>query len=531
MKNFKKMLLCLCCLSIIAYSCKEEPTPSPKMSISIQSELTVKEEGTATLTATLTPSDANAAITWASDNPLVATVTAIGTGGTATVTGVKEGITIIYAKSGNITSDACVVTVTKKIIECTDCPPPQSIKQARSEKRGVSFSFQMRDDVELLSSSVSWSYNWGDGIAEWINVLFKEHEMDYFPMAWNSVNKDRIRAHVQANPNCKYILAFNEPNLKDQANMTPAEAAAKWHTVKEIAAELNLKIISPAMNYGTLAGYHDPIKWLDEFFNQPGVSVDDVAGISIHSYVNMASSAKGFIDSFKKYGKPIWMTEFCAWEGGPVTLASQMNYMSQMLNYMESDPDVARYAWFIPRSGKYPAGTPPYMALLTSVQPIALTELGKVFVNISTLDKNAWYVTEAKINAEHYSNTCVSESVGVGVAFVSGPSIRPTTDPQDDNANSLELYNFSKDQWVEYQINVPEEKTYKFKLRHASFRDSEISIDRNGSFAKSLLIPATGSDTNWETTESSIQLPAGKHTLRFTVSTGAICLNWFALLQ
>lgn len=72
------------------------------------------------------------------------------------------------------------------------------------------------------------------------------------------------------------ILAYNEPNLTDQANMTPTRASELWPNLVAVAEKLGMRLTSPAMNYGTLAGYSDPEVWLDEFYSKPGVSLDDV---------------------------------------------------------------------------------------------------------------------------------------------------------------------------------------------------------------------------------------------------------------
>ena len=142
----------------------------------------------------------------------------------------------------------------------------------KSAKRGVSFGFTNILDLPLLSPYISWDYNWGNTPTDDAALWFDANEMDFCPMCWNgNYSVDRIRAFVAAHPKTKYLLAFNEPNLTDQARMTPAEAAAIWTPVVELAKELNLKLVSPAMNYGTLPGYSDPIKWLDEFFAQPNV--------------------------------------------------------------------------------------------------------------------------------------------------------------------------------------------------------------------------------------------------------------------
>ena len=160
--------------------------------------------------------------------------------------------------------------------------------QAKSLKKGVSFDFGRfpSEDVPLLAPAITWSYNWGIDTQVKAQEEFRKHSLDFCPMIWNgNWSLSRLEAYKQANPQTEYLLAFNEPNLTDQARMTPAQAAQLWPDVVAAAKELGLKLISPAMNYGTLTDYHDPYKWLDEFFECDGVSFDDVDGIAVHCFM------------------------------------------------------------------------------------------------------------------------------------------------------------------------------------------------------------------------------------------------------
>jgi hypothetical protein len=400
--------------------------------------------------------------------------------------------------------------------------PSTFAEQSRSLKKGVGFAFQVKGDVEALGSAISWSYNWGIDQLEVFDAPFAEYEIDYFPMAWNGVNETALRNYIATHPDCKYILAYNEPNLINQARMTPSQAAQKWPQLKAIADELGLKIISPAMNSGTLAGWEDPIKWLDAFFKL--VPISDVDAIAIHCYMPSAAAMKGFIERFKKYNKPIWVTEFCAWEGNSVTRASQMKYMCEIINYMEADPDVVHYAWFSPRVDDMTENDYPYMFLLNRIEPIQLTDLGEVFVNMSTQDKNAWYIAGQTIEAEHYSSICVVDSIGFN-GFATAPWMRPTTDEE----GTLELCQFLPDQWVEYQINVPATKTYTLTTRYACYYKSDMEVMVDGYLAAFVGYDSTGEDNVWDTNETGISLSKGKHTLRLKVTKGDVCLNWLKI--
>jgi len=391
--------------------------------------------------------------------------------------------------------------------------------QKKSFKRGVSYNFQMLEDVALLGPGISWFYNWGPDITKELSEEVAKPGLDYYPMIWNgNFSVERISAYKRDNPECEYILAFNEPNLTDQANMTPAEAAVHWPAVKHLADSLNMKIIAPAMNYGTLANYHDPIKWLDEFFEI--IPIEDVHGISIHCYMGTPASLKSYVNLFKKYNLPIWMTEFCAWESYISNITQQMNYMCDVLNYMECDPDVYRYAWFIPRwSG--PVDSYPYMQLLTKTKPYELSDLGKVYVNFSTFDKETYYIQDQKIPAEHYSKLNMTESA-TEEGWINSVRVRPTTDEEGE----LELTNFLKDYWVEYQVSVPSTKEYKLDIRYAGYRAGVIEVLVDGKVSHSIDMPSTGEDDVWETITTDFEMEKGKHTIRLKMEKGSLNINW-----
>lgn len=397
--------------------------------------------------------------------------------------------------------------------------------QTRSSKRGVSFNYQLTDDVNLLGQGISWSYNWASSLNSIFDQVMDDNNIDYCPMAWNGVNQTELRNYVASHPNCKYLLAFNEPNITDQANMTPAEAALKWDDVKSIADELNLKIISPAMNYGTLNGYSDPIVWLDEFFTL--VSIDDIDAIAVHCYMANAGSLKLYIERFKKYNKPIWLTEFCAWDGlnsDNFKALGQQQYLSDAVNYLEGDSLVFRYAWFIPRASGS-ADDFPYNFLLQNNGSAELTTLGQIFVQMSSQDKSIYYVEQQTIEAEHYSSICIAQAEEG--TWVNGPKLRITTDAPNE---SLELYNFLAGQWVEYQVQADRSKDFLLELRYACFVDSDLEIDIDGGYHTAYTLTNTGKDYIWSIADIPVKLSEGKHTIRIKLTKGTFCLNWLKFI-
>jgi hypothetical protein len=398
--------------------------------------------------------------------------------------------------------------------------------QKRSDKRGVSYDIPYIGDLPALSPGVSWFYNWGTSPNAVDNVYNNStNKMEYYPMAWNDINEANLRTFMTAHPECKYILAYNEPNLTDQANMTPAQAAAKWPTLKALAVALNLKIISPAMNYGTLSGYSDPIVWLDAFFKL--IPLSDIDGIAIHNYMNdPATATVWYVNKFTKYNKPIWMTEFCAWENNPplttsaaVGYAYQRDGMVQKIESLELNPLVAKYAWFIPRSGN--DGDYPYMQLLKKVQGTVpagtLTELGQIFVNMSSFDSTRFYGVNEKIAAKDYMK-----------------SYPVKLEASTDLASNIpiELVSFDSNLYAEYFINVPSAGIYPLTLRIANTAgvNPTFTISSNGVNLVTQSVTSTGGANNWDTRTINLNLPAGKQTLRITsTGTTGVKMQWLTL--
>lgn len=390
----------------------------------------------------------------------------------------------------------------------------------KSAKRGVAFSFTQMTDLPLLSPYVSWDYNWGPAPTTEAAMWFDANEMDFCPMCWNgNYNADKIRQFVAAHPKTKYLLAFNEPNLTDQANMTPAQAAQLWPHVVALAKELNLKLVSPAMNYGTLSGYSDPIKWLDEFFAQPGVSIDDVAAISVHCYMSSPNAVKNYIEKFRKYEKPVWLTEFCAWDPVPGSVTTQMDYMCSVLNYLEQEPLVERYAWFIPRaSGKVDSA--PYMQLLTHDSPAALTDLGKMYCYFSPMDSTCYLTANRPIYAGEYTRV-------KNYAM----TLRPTNDDELKDRigrDGLMITNFAEGQELTYQLALADD-VQQITLRYCSYTNAICEVLVDGVSQNYVNMPRNGSSTEW--TEAGVSLPIrkGNHRVTLSLVSGSCAFSGFQL--
>ena len=228
---------------------------------------------------------------------------------------------------------------------------------AKSAKRGVAYNFASQADLQAVSAGVSWWYNWGSkpdpALPSNAAALVG---MDYIPMLWNaSYDATTVENYIKANPAIKYLLVMNEPNLVDQANLTPAQAAAAWPGYEAVAAATGAKIVGPQITWGTMAGFSDPVVWMDAFIAAykaaNGNRAPQIDYLAFHWYDYGLNDQ---LNRLAKYGKPFWVTEFANWDNGDGsaaidTAAKQLAQMTDMVNTCETRADVFRYAWFTGR--------------------------------------------------------------------------------------------------------------------------------------------------------------------------------------
>jgi Glycosyl hydrolase catalytic core/Carbohydrate binding module (family 6)/Secretion system C-terminal sorting domain len=385
--------------------------------------------------------------------------------------------------------------------------------QFQSSKKGIAFGYLTADDIAEISKGMTWWYNWAVVPENGVKDIFGNYNMDFVPMAWNGLfDETSLRAFYETHPDTKYLLGFNEPNFQTQANLTPREAAALWPKLEAIAKDFNLKIVGPAVNYCDKCivingvAITDPVQYLDSFFAAcPACQVDYIA---VHNYMCYSGALSSYIERFKKYNKKIWLTEFACWDQANITLDMQKSYILGALDYLENDTMILRYSWFNgSRTNNYP-----YISLLKP-QSGVLTELGNLYVTYYPVHDTSIYTDiPARIEAEAY-NAMYGVSIE-GVKDVDGIADVGWIDAGD---------------WLEYNINVPENREYYVFFRIASNANTSLEVLENGSSLDTLQVPSSGGWQNWRTLEMPLALSQGKHKLRIFTGTGKFNLNWIMI--
>ena len=380
--------------------------------------------------------------------------------------------------------------------------------QTRSLKRGLAYGHNSTQDLTVLSPGVSWWYNWYHQSEV---SSFEGYNIDFVPMAWDATfDKNAMHTFLSTHPSVKYILGWNEPNFTTQSNLTPKQAAAHWPDIESLADEFNLKIVSPAVNYcdkcvsedGTT--YGDPVQYLDAFFEAcPNCRVDYIA---IHNYMSNVSALQWYVGLFKKYNKPIWLTEFCSWEN-VVTLSSQESYMIGAVDYLENDPDVFRYAWFTGRQDS----AYPYNAVLGGSG--ALTELGNIYVNTPVHDSLSYAVIPTRIEAESYTK-------------MNGILLEKTSDV----SGMANVGYIDAGDWLEYQVDALAKDTFNISFRVAVNQAASIALVVDNVPVETVSLAASGGWQNWVTVQAKDPvILEGKHKVRLKAQTGGFNINWFEL--
>lgn len=387
------------------------------------------------------------------------------------------------------------------------------IAEARSEKRGVSENnFQDLGQLEGLSPGVSWYYNWGNQPG---NMVTDQDYMAYLPMCWNGgYNAEAIRKYCQNHPETKYLLGFNEPNFRSQANMTPAQAAEAWPAVQALAKELDLELVAPVLNYSPDAPYQDPLKWMDEFVSLVGEDAFDYT--AVHAYGGfgvMSDLATKFHD---RYGKDVWVTEFCYWPGesGYQSPETQIAFMVQALEWLEKTEWIHKYSWF-KALGSYNSSTQPNFGLIQTAKKGEyqgnLSDQGKVYVYLSDFNPEVYHPVNTPIPSTEY----IDRKEALVGASKDAEGLLP-----------IEIVQFTGGASLDYQFDVPSGGEYILNLKVSGVGEP-IRFDPNVGILKvnadgtdgEFLSPArqfslSNDDTVYQTVSFPMTLNAGKQTIR-----------------
>lgn len=235
-------------------------------------------------------------------------------------------------------------------------------------KKGLGIDAGMGKHIAPYELNISWYYTWGRGEFPTITENSKEgvefaadyKKIEYVPMVWSaqSYSEANNKVNQAVSKGYKYILGYNEPDLKGQAGMTVADAISYWPAFMN----KGMRVGSPAT-----AGSFNSVKWFQPFMKQINATPDlDVDFITIHSYPDNWNGGKAMADWFleevidkawEMYHKPIWVTEFSTDNDNRyITESGTRTYIEHVLPGLDKREYVERYAFFSFNRSKVNAG-------------------------------------------------------------------------------------------------------------------------------------------------------------------------------
>jgi hypothetical protein len=219
-----------------------------------------------------------------------------------------------------------------------------------SAKKGVG-TWDFRSVGSGMSKvQVSWYYNWSVDPSR----VSRSQKAEFVPMVWNAktVTDDFLKRAKRSDS--KTLLAFNEPDRTDQANMTVQQAIDLWPKLE--ATGMRLGSPSPAADGALQDG------WLDWFMRLAKARNYRIDFITLHWYGGNfnATDVKALHDYVQsvheKYQLPIWVTEFALMKFDAASPdpkhatypngVQQAQFIKDSTTMLEGLDYVERYAWF-----------------------------------------------------------------------------------------------------------------------------------------------------------------------------------------
>lgn len=216
-------------------------------------------------------------------------------------------------------------------------------------KRGVAYNDVKLTECLTSSPAISWGYNWGSsssGLGD---------SVKFIPTLWGPAseftNDWSKNAKSAIDSGSTHLFSFNEPDLGEQANLSPEEAAKSWKEYMEPFAG-KAKLCAPSVTNG---GGSMGLNWLSSFLESCSDCTIDC--VNIHWY----DSAEN-VEYFKKHvndaaevagDKEIFISEFAA-TGSDDQISE---FLETVMPWMDGKDNVAGYAYFMAGEGKLVSGS------------------------------------------------------------------------------------------------------------------------------------------------------------------------------
>lgn len=291
----------------------------------------------------------------------------------------------IFEESADRDSEKRKLGAGRRTEECLPPLPPPPLPG----KKGIGFT--LRDEGEkgswienipkVVALNPYWNYSWGSK-----RIETQPDNIEFVPMLWGAWGETGFIENIVSDiypqiesGQAKRVLGFNEPDYKPQSNIPVQKAVSFWHILEDIG----IPLASPSVAKATGT-------WMLDFMEEAEANCLRMEYIALHWYG--AANADEFKNqmrvAYQLYGsrRPLLITEFAPadWsadipEANKWSEARVLDFMKEVLPWLEEQDMVAGYAWF-PFEQTNAAGSSSALFDLFGNQ----TALGRFYASVTT---------------------------------------------------------------------------------------------------------------------------------------------------
>ena len=214
----------------------------------------------------------------------------------------------------------------------TDSPAPRAFKKGLAGAAPVSTGLR-----------TSWYYDWSTKPAS-SGMPHDDPSIKFMPMVWGLKHGTTSALGALGGQRPQTLLGFNEPDHRDQSNLTVEQALAAWPQLVGTADDL----------IGPSCAQPDG-RWMQDFAKGAEAQKLHFDSVGFHHYG--PPNADAFMHRlervYKMYGRPIWVTEFGVtdWKARNGALnrfkeRDAIRFIETVCPFMERTPWIRGYAWF-----------------------------------------------------------------------------------------------------------------------------------------------------------------------------------------
>ena len=368
-------------------------------------------------------------------------------------------------------------------------------------KKGICVNTKdMGAALDPADLNLGWYYNWG--YKSFKDLAYKNkkfYDLEFVPMLYGDAIVDIAERCAYADrKGYKYILSYNEPDLSVEANIQPGTMVYRWRDT--IANKGNMKVGSPAIS--TATPIVESTKWWNPFWS--GLTSSDKANmtfIAVHKYYENynAQSAYEFLmlldETYYKYRKPMWITEFALWNADKNNAQSNKNaqeFLKIVCKGMNERSYVERYSWFCPNYRETSASA----SSLWDYETGNLTTIGKMYAQIGNpagynaktygvsssisantsvegciaKQKTSLYDASGKKKSFRYSLKTIKRAAGYQIKYGTNKSLKGAKIKTVKKPNGTVKITFTKKQKKLIKKKPKKYKTIKYYVRARAYK-------------------------------------------------------------